>query len=280
MYGHLVPGVWVRQSGADVACRISRDPRAVVRPIPGHNRDDRQRNRFPQLAVSEGCLVNSKNRTLIIVIAAIVLIVGLAGIAVLLSGGDDSNESSVPAPVSTDADGQPVAAADIEDIRPVEVTGDPLPPYDPAVADPTIGTPAPVISGQSFDGSPITIGGATGRPTMLVFLAHWCPHCNAEIPELIELQNAGAIPEGVDVIGISTGVAPKEANYPPSEWIAEKGWPWPVLADDADSTAFLSDGGSGFPYTVLLDADGKVLSRASGSRAASDISVWLNGALG
>jgi cytochrome c biogenesis protein CcmG/thiol:disulfide interchange protein DsbE len=224
--------------------------------------------------------VNSKNRTLIIVIAAIVLILGLAGIAVLLSGGDDSNESSVPAPVSTDADGEPVAAADIEDTRPVEVTGDPLPPYDQAVADTAIGTAAPVISGQSFDGSPVTIGGATGRPTMLVFLAHWCPHCNAEIPELIELDSAGAIPDGVDVIGISTGVQSDQANYPPSEWIAATGWPWPVLADDANSTAFLSDGGSGFPYTVLLDADGNVLSRVSGSRAASDISVWLTETLG
>ena len=224
--------------------------------------------------------MNSKNRTWIIVIAAIVLIAGLAGIAVLLSGGGDSNESSVPAPVITDADGQPVAQADIEDTRPVEVSGDPLAPYDQAVADPTIGTPAPVISGESFDGSPVTIGGTTGRPTMLVFLAHWCPHCNAEIPELIELENAGAIPEGVDVIGISTGVQPDEANYPPSEWIAETGWPWPVLADDASSTAFLADGGSGFPYTLLLDADGNVLSRVSGSRAASDISVWVTETLG
>jgi cytochrome c biogenesis protein CcmG/thiol:disulfide interchange protein DsbE len=218
--------------------------------------------------------VNSKNRTLIIVIAAIALIVGLAGIAVLLSGGDDSNESA-PAPVSTDAEGQPVAAADLEDTRPVEVTGDPLPPYDQASADPTIGTPAPVISGQSFDGSPVTIGGATGRTTMLVFLAHWCPHCNAEIPELIVLESGGGIPDGVDVIGISTGVQSDQANYPPSEWLVEKGWPWPVMADDADSTAFLSDGGSGFPYTVLLDADGNVLSRVSGSRAASDIAAWL-----
>jgi thiol-disulfide isomerase/thioredoxin len=111
---------------------------------------------------------------------------------------------------------------------------------------------------------------------MLVFLAHWCPHCNAEIPELIALNDAGEIPNGVDVIGISTGVQPGEENYPPSEWINAKGWPWPILADDEDSTAFLADGGSGFPYTVLLDADGNVLSRVSGSRSSADISAWLS----
>jgi len=47
--------------------------------------------------------VNSKNRTVVILISAIVLIAGLAAVALLLSGGDDSNESSVPAPVATDA---------------------------------------------------------------------------------------------------------------------------------------------------------------------------------
>ena len=224
--------------------------------------------------------MNSKNRTLIIVVAAIVLIAGLAGIAVLLSGDDDSNESSVPAPVSTDADGQPVAAPDLENNRPVEVSGTPLPPYDREVDDPAIGTPAPVISGQSFDGTPVTIGGATGKPTMLVFLAHWCPHCNNEIPELIALDEAGGIPDGVDVIGISTGVQSGQENYPPSEWIVAKEWPWPVLADDEESTAFLADGGSGFPYTVLLDAEGNVLGRVAGSRPASEISAWLTENLG
>ena len=32
-----------------------------------------------------------------------------------------------------------------------------------------------------FDGAPLTIA-PTGKPMLVVFLAHWCPHCNAEIP--------------------------------------------------------------------------------------------------
>jgi cytochrome c biogenesis protein CcmG/thiol:disulfide interchange protein DsbE len=224
--------------------------------------------------------VNSKNRTLIIVIGAFLLIAGLAAVALLLSSDDDSNESSVTAPVVTDASGETIAAADLEETRAVEVTGAPLPPFDAEIVDPTIGTPAPVIAGQNFDGTPITIGGATGQPTMLVFLAHWCPHCNNEIPELIALDEAGGIPDGLNVIGISTGVKADQANYPPSAWIVAKQWPWPVLADDELSTAFTSDGGSGFPYTVLLDADGNVLSRVSGSRSGSDTAAWLEQYLG
>jgi len=219
--------------------------------------------------------VNSKNRTLIIVVAAIVLIAGLAGLALLLSGGDESS-GGVVAPSSTNENGDIIGPPPLENTQPVEVSGTPLPPYDSQSADPAIGTAAPIVAGQSFDGDPVVLGGATGQPSMLVFLAHWCPHCNNEIPELIALEDAFGIPVGVDVIGISTGVQEGQANYPPSEWIDDRGWPWPVLADDAESTAFLAYGGSGFPFTVLLDADGNVLSRVSGSRSASDISAWLN----
>ena len=59
----------------------------------------------------------------------------------------------------------------------------------------------PVIDGRPFDGSPITIGGPTDGPTMYVFLAHWCPHCNDEIPELIELATAATSPTELNVVG-------------------------------------------------------------------------------
>lgn len=219
--------------------------------------------------------MNSKNRTPIIVVAVVVLIAGLAGLALLLSGGDESS-GGVVAPSSTDENGDVIGPPPLENTQPVEVVGAPLPSYDAQSVDPSIGTAAPVVSGQSFDGDPVILGGATGRPAMLVFLAHWCPHCNNEIPELIALEEALGIPVGVDVIGISTGVQEGQENYPPSEWIDDKGWPWPILADDAESTAFLSYGGSGFPYTVLLDAEGNVLSRVSGSRSGADISAWLD----
>ena len=57
---------------------------------------------------------------------------------------------------------------------------------------------------------------------MYVFLAHWCPHCNDEIPELIALDENGDIPENLAIVGISTAVAPDRDNYPPSEWLADR----------------------------------------------------------
>ena len=221
----------------------------------------------------------NRNRTFLIVGAVIVLILVVAGIAVLATGSDDadSGAAGVTAP-ATDANAG-AAGESGEETRPVEMVGEPLPEYDASVADPAVGTASPVVTGEQFDGTPISIGGPADGPTLLVFLAHWCPHCNAEIPELIELEQAGAIPEELGVIGISTAVASDRPNYPPSEWIVEKGWPWPTMADNAQSDAFLDFGGSGFPFLVMLDSDGTVLARQSGESTAEQIKLWIDASL-
>jgi len=220
--------------------------------------------------------VKSNNRTLLIVIGAVVLVLGLAGIAVLATGGDDSSSGVV----DPDQPPPPTYGDDVQENRPVEVTGALLPPLDNTVAeDPAIGMATPVVDGATFDGVPMSIGGSTDGPTMYVFLAHWCPHCNDEIPELIELQNRGGVPDGLNIVGISTAVDNTAPNYPPSQWVLDKGWPWPIMADDAQSTSFVVNGGGGFPYLMIVDADGTVLDRASGSKSAEDLAAWIQGAL-
>jgi thiol-disulfide isomerase/thioredoxin len=215
----------------------------------------------------------------IIVVGVIVLVVGLAGAAMLLTGGDDESSGGVLAPGETPRE---TFGDDVEQNRPVEVTGDVLPGLDNAVADdPAIGMATPVVAGAGFDGRPISIGGPTDGPTMYVFLAHWCPHCNDEIPELIELNNRDGIPADLNVVGISTAVDDTAPNYPPSDWIVDKNWPsqWPVLADSVESTSFVVNGGGGFPYLMIVDADGNVLDRASGTKSAEDLAVWIQAAL-
>lgn len=215
------------------------------------------------------------NRTMFIVIGAVVAVLALAGIAVVVSGDDES--AGVLAPGETPRD-EPLGP--VEQNRPVEVTDPPLVSLDDTVVpDPAIGAAFPEMAGQTFDGTPISLGGATAGPTLLVYLAHWCPACNQEVPELIELRNRDGIPVDMDVIGISTGVDNTAPNYPPSDWLADRGWPWDAMADDAQSTSFLFGGGSGFPYLVILDADGNVLARDSGTKPAEELAVWIRDAL-
>ena len=171
------------------------------------------------------------------------------------------------------------AGAMLENSESLTVTGDALPPLEDTPNDAAVGMASPVVVGASFDGTEVSIGGPTDGPTMLVFLAHWCPHCNDEIPEIVTLRDSGDLPENLNIIGISTAVQDDRDNFPPSSWIVEKDWTWPVLADTADSEAIQLYGGTGFPFTVMLNADGTVNARKSGSEPADQILEWINSAL-
>ena len=62
----------------------------------------------------------------------------------------------------------------IEQIRPVTVSGSPLPVLLEGGQDPAVinGMMMPELSGASFDGTPISITN-DGRPKVILFLAHW-----------------------------------------------------------------------------------------------------------
>jgi thiol-disulfide isomerase/thioredoxin len=158
----------------------------------------------------------------------------------------------------------------------VTVTGDVLPART-ADGDPALGRTAPTLAGQSFDGSPQTI--APGKPTLVVFVAHWCPHCQREVPRLVEWSASRDVPDGLDVIAVATGTSDERDNYPPSEWLAEAGWPHPVLLDDEESTAGIAMGIDAYPYFLLLDADGMVLLRDSGEIDTGELTTMIETAL-
>ena len=164
-------------------------------------------------------------------------------------------------------------------IGPVDVVGDPLPLLEADVEiadDPALCAVAPVVLGQGFDGSTVAIDAANQGPTMVVFLAHWCPHCNAEIPRLLELRDAGRYPEGLNIVAVSTNPNPGRPNFPPSEWLPSMDWTYPAMQDGVDAALqkfVVADafGVSAFPFTVLLDGDGRVAARFSGEHEPDEI---------
>ena len=122
----------------------------------------------------------------------------------------------------------------------------------------------PTVTGKDFDGNDLTISGDDGKAKIIVFVAHWCPHCQREVPLLKEHLDDVPMPDDVELLTVSTSVKPGAENYPPQEWLDEEGWSAPVLADDDTSTVAQAYGLSSFPYFVVVDADGKVVARASG----------------
>jgi cytochrome c biogenesis protein CcmG, thiol:disulfide interchange protein DsbE len=125
---------------------------------------------------------------------------------------------------------------------------------------------APALRGEDYAGNPVEIVPGEDGPLMIVFLAHWCPHCNAEIPVLQEWEASGAIPDDLSVVGVSTSVREDAPNYPPDQWITDVGWTWPVLADDAESTFAETYDVSGFPFIVFVDEAGEVTATTTGEQ--------------
>lgn len=202
------------------------------------------------------------------------------GFAVLSSGDDEEvTVGNTAAPSATDADGgsgtTAAAGGEIAETWPVTLTGAPLEPKPDSGDDPAIGTTAPGLSGFTFDGTPVEVDPAEG-PVMLVFLAHWCPHCNREVPELNAWRDSGEVPEDLQVVAVTTAVSADREHYPPSTWIRdEMGWTWPVLADSPDNDAAIAFGVSGFPFSVILDTDGTVLGRSSGELGLAGIEAFV-----
>ena len=209
-----------------------------------------------------------KNQTKFIaggVAAAIAAIVAV----VLVVGGGSSSSSTTTSTITSNS-GDVVAAAEFQ---PVEAEGEMLSQLEDPNNDPARGKIAPVVNGFGFDGAPLTIA-PTGKPMLVVFLAHWCPHCNAEIPRLIEWKDSGAMPADLGVVGVSTGARDDAPNWPPSQWVVDKAWPWPVMADNEDQSAAVAFGVSGYPGLILLNGDGKVLARRSGEASIDELKAW------
>jgi len=214
---------------------------------------------------------------LIVVVAAVVAIASSGGD----DGGNDANGGSSPLPSAAAGTGGPSngdSGSAIQQNRPVMVSGTPLTTFDADQTDGSIGAVIPTVTGEGFDGTPVTI--APGTPTLVAFVAHWCPHCQREVPRLVQWHADGQVPAGVDVIAVSTAVTDQRDNYPPSDWLQREQWPWPVMADSANTDAANAFGLSSFPYFVMYGADGKVLFRESGEIPMDELTSKINDALG
>lgn len=154
-----------------------------------------------------------------------------------------------------------------------EITGDPLPPVG-GTPDPAAGLPSPLIVGADYAGNRSSIGD-TGTTQAVLFVAHWCGHCQTELPEIARwLDETGGV-DGVDFALVTVAVDPNRPNFPPSEWIEREGWDEPILLDDEDSSIFRMFGGSAIPYWVFLNPDGTVATRVEGGIGGDELAAIL-----
>ncbi len=205
-----------------------------------------------------------------VVLARVAAIAAALLVAVVVGGGDEGSGTTNSLP------GGDVLA---QENQPVVIEGTALEPLDDEAIDPMLGQVAPTLNGATFDGSGVSVTPGDGQAYMVVFLAHWCPHCNREVPRLIEWQASGAVPSELQVVGVSTSVVSDRPNYPPSQWVVDKGWTWQMMADSSSREAAEAYGVSGFPFFVIVGADGTVKARVSGEVEIAALTQIVSDAL-
>ena len=179
-----------------------------------------------------------------IIAGAVVLVLGLAiAIGVTLSS-------------------EPVAAGLPE--GEISVVGDSLPQYagenDDNIA---LGLAAPTFSAPDQNSEIFQLE-KNGNSKALLFLAHWCPHCQREVPVVQRFIDSNGVPPGIDVIAVATSIDRGRDNYPPQEWLQREGWSETQIYD-LDREIGEAYGLNAFPYWVFLDKDLNVIARRTGN---------------
>ena len=159
----------------------------------------------------------------------------------------------------------------------VTVEGDNLPFFESESGDVAVGVTAPTVTGETFDGETLTIG-PDGNAKIIVMLAHWCPHCQAEVPVVQGWVEDGGLPEGVDLYGVTvlTNRVRDGRTWPPQDWLEEEGWTSPTIKDDQQSSIVNAYGMTGTPTYVVLGPDNENLGRISGEIGLGGLETLAN----
>ena len=123
------------------------------------------------------------------------------------------------------------------------------------------------------EGTPLNWQGLQGRGLILNFWATWCPPCVREMPELDRLHTTLA-PRGWQVVGLAV-----DGPTPVREFLAKvrvgfatglAGFGGTELAKALGNTA------GGLPYTVVIDAQGRIRHRKMGETHHDELLAWVD----
>ncbi|MFT4768143.1 MAG: methylamine dehydrogenase accessory protein MauD [Glaciecola sp.] len=116
---------------------------------------------------------------------------------------------------------------------------------------PDVGTPAPKLSLQDINGTPVQIGGPSASPLLILFVSPNCPICK----ELVPVARSMARAEKLRLLFASDGgEIDKHIEYVSKMDIAD----YPYLLSSELGLKFAA---SKLPYAALIDSDGVLRSR-------------------
>jgi cytochrome c biogenesis protein CcmG/thiol:disulfide interchange protein DsbE len=146
-----------------------------------------------------------------------------------------------------------------------------------------VGGSAPDFSVKDLNDKEVTLADYKGKVVLVNFWATWCDPCRVEIPWLIAMQDKYS-PKGFTVLGLAMDDEGKSivAPFVVKERYDVNGQKLPMnypIVIGNDSVAEKFGGLLGYPTSVLIDRNGKVLKRVTGVINEDEISKLIEGAL-
>jgi len=126
----------------------------------------------------------------------------------------------------------------------------------------------PALAGKSW-----TLTEHRGHVVLINFWATWCPPCQQETPELVEISNMYRA-KGLDVVGVSMDNSDLDSVR---AFASRYGIPYPILLPTPGSP--IPSSVQAYPTTLLIDCQGRVAVGFEGALDAKSIKPVLEGLL-
>jgi len=131
---------------------------------------------------------------------------------------------------------------------------------------------APALDLPLLDGGRIELGEQRGKTVILDFWATWCGPCEVQMPVLDAIwRERDSTRNDLMIVGVSVDTDPASKV---AEWIAERGFVYPIAIGDQDLA--MRYGVFGFPTLVIIDPSGAVRTRHTGVWSRPEIEAALD----
>ena len=185
--------------------------------------------------------MNKKQRTLVLLAAAFVLLLVLASLLYARLGSDSGRLM---------AESDPAGSTPAADAAPTPT---------PALAM------APDFTVYDAGGEPVHLSDFRGTPVVINFWASWCGPCQSEMPAF---DAAAAEYEGqVRFLMVNLTDGSQETQATAQAFLDEQGYAFPVYFD-LDLEAASAYGVYGIPVTYFVDAEGRAVAQARSAISA------------